>query len=81
MEKALVRLAKKHHPADLLDELAKVYEKWAKERGRLSKKFRNRVWKDASHDSACGFRRAAREIRRASGALRRDDPSDWPVEG
>lgn len=73
MEKQLERIAKKHRPADILDELAKLYEKWATERGKLSKRYHKKFWKEAAFDSACEFRRAAREIRKAAGALRRAD--------
>jgi hypothetical protein len=80
MEKAIARLAKKYAPADILDGLANIYERWAKERCKLSKKFKKRVWKEQSLDSACGLRRAARALRRAAGELRRDEPDSWPVE-
>jgi hypothetical protein len=94
MEQALARLAKKYGlnaivgylvekfgPAEVADAAGHSCERLAKERGKFSKKYRHRVWKDASHDSACRLRRAAREYRRTSGALRRDEPDSRPVEG
>ena len=47
----MARLAKKYEPADILDELARLYELWAKERGKMSKKYRHRVWKELDIDT------------------------------
>ena len=80
MQTTLARLIKKHGPLEVLEEIERICWATAEHYGQVGKRCRRRVWKEQGFVSSSRWYRLARELKRAVGAWRRDEPDSLPVE-
>lgn len=79
MMQALARLIRKHGPLVVLEEIERVCWERAEHCGEAGKQCRCQL-RELGFGSASRWRQVARELRRAVGVLRRDEPDSLPAE-
>ena len=80
MQTTLARLIKKHGPLKVLEEFHSICRANAKQCGQVGKRCKYWNWKELGYGSSSRWFRWTRELGRAVGALRHDEPDSLPVE-